>query len=308
MLQAKMSINFETLPPEVVLRVLSYLSIPDLFSLTRTSHLLRQLACDPILHVQRLHLATHTLSISLPQRPAIETLRPPRAAIYLNRTHVLSRAVSRSLIKVRLNHSLSNRPPATLLVDRAILFRECTSYSSPISPALIQSHRAVLKQRLRSGLGKKLERRPSLTSLVSLNILPEECASRSISPALVARRRQVIKESLKDGLRAWVEGRAVLAQKRKAVELDAAERITVKNLVKRYTSRRAGSDPEDTRQDLQSRERRKLQVRWGRGAELAARREHDERRRATGACSQPTRAKVLNLTRFWENLGGATAV
>ena len=299
--------NIEALPAEVILHILSFLSISDLHSLTRTSHLLRQLSCDPILHSQRLHLASQILSNSLPRRPSVDTIRPPRAWIFLSRTHVLARTVSRSLISVRLNNNLSKRPHADALVERAILHKECTSYSSPISPALIQSRQAVSKERLKVGLCKKLERRPSLTSLVSLNILPEECATRSISPGLVATRRKVIRESLKDGLRAWVEGRAVQAQKNKADEVDATEKITVKGLVRRYTARRVAADSRDDRLDAVTLEKKKSQARWGREADLARKREREERRSASGACSQPTRANVLGLKRFWEGVIRAAA-
>ncbi len=302
-----MSLNLESLPHEIILRIMSFLSTCELHSLTRTSHLLRQLSCDPILHLQRLHLASQILSISLLQRPSIDTLRPPRAWIFLSRTHVLARAVSRSLISVRLNHNLSRRPPAGSLVDRAILPRECTSYSSPVSPALIQSRQAISRARLKLGLGRKLERRPSLSSLVSLNILPEECATRSISPALVATRRKVIRESLKDGLRAWVEGRAVMAQKRKADEVDATEKVTVKGLVRRYTARRNAAATQDGRFDTVTMEKKAAQARWGREADLARKRESEERRMISGACSQPTRARVLGLKSFWEGVIRADA-
>ena len=300
--------NIEALPAEVILHILSFLSIADLHSLTRTCHLLRQLSCDPILHRRRLHLASHLLSVSLRKRPSIESLRPPRAWILLSRTHVLARTVFRSLIKARLNQNLSRRPPAKSLVDRAILPRECISYSSPVSPALIQSRQAVSKERLKVDLGRKLERRPSVTSLVSLNILPEECVTRSVSPALVATRRRVIKESLKDGLRAWVEGRAVVAQERKADEVDATEKTTVKGLVRRYTARRVAADGQNERLDSVALEKRKkAQAQWGREAVLARKREQEERRGVSGACSQPTRANVLGLKRFWEGVIRAAA-
>lgn len=299
---ADMSASIEALPAEVILRILSFLSINDLHSLTLTSHTLRRLSCDPVLHLQRLHLASHILSVSLPRRPSLDRISPPRAWIFLSRTHVLARAVSRSLISVRLNHNLLRRPSADSLVDRAILPRECTSYSSPVSPALIQSRQAVLRECLKASLRRKLQRRPSLTSLVSLNILPEECATRSISPGLVATRRRVIKESLKDGLRAWVEGRAIVAQKRKADEVDAAEKVTVKGLVRRYTARRVAADNQNARLDAVALEKKKALARWGREADLAKKREREERRRGSGACSQPTRANVLGLKRFWEGV------
>lgn len=300
-----MPTDFETLPPEILLRILSFLAIDDLHSLTRTSHLLRQLSCDPILHVQRLHLASQTLSVSLVHRPSIDTIRPPRALIYLSRTLVLARAVSRSLISVRLNHKLSRRLPADSLVDRAILPRECTSYSSLVAPALIQSRQAVSRERLRLGLGRKLKRRPSLASLVSLNILPAECATRAISPGLVATRRKVIRERLKDGLRAWVEGRAVLAQERKADEVDAQEKTTVKGLVRRYTARRnVALAQAPVTLDVVALEKKTAQAKWGREAGLARKREREreEKGRVDGLSSQPTRAKVLGLKSFWEGV------
>jgi hypothetical protein len=111
-----------------------------------------------------------------------------------------------------------------------------------------------------------------------------------------------MRENLKDGLRAWVEGRAVVAQKRKADEIDATEKTTVKGLVRRYTARRLAADGQDGRLDAVSLEKKKAQSRWGREADLARTREREERRRASGACSQPTRANVLGLKRFWEGV------
>lgn len=65
-----------------------------------------------------------------------------------------------------------------------------------------------------------------------------------VSPAIVATRRNVIRETLKDGLRAWVEGRGIQAQKRKADELEATERANVKNLVRRFAARNLAADAE----------------------------------------------------------------
>lgn len=148
------------------------------------------------------------------------------------------------------------------------------------------------------GLARKLERRPSMNSLVSLNIMPEECVRRSVSPVIVATRRRVIREGLKDGLRAWVESRALLAQKRKADELEAAERTTVKTLVRRFAARKLALELSENI-DTVSLEKRRAQVRWGREVEVA---KMDEERRAAahGACAHPTRAKVLAMRRFWE--------
>lgn len=155
------------------------------------------------------------------------------------------------------------------------------------------------------GLGRKLERRPSMNSLVSLNILPEECARRSVSPAIVATRRKVIRESLKDGLRAWVEGRAIQAQKRKADEVEAAEKTTVKTLVRRFAARKLVQEMEEN-VDSVSLEKGKAQARWGREVEIA-RQDEKKRAAATGACAHPTRAHVLGLRKFWEGVIRAAA-
>ncbi|KIY00430.1 uncharacterized protein Z520_04115 [Fonsecaea multimorphosa CBS 102226] len=305
-----MSLPLECLPPEVLLRILFFLEIPDLLQVSRTCHKLREIACDPLLHLERLHHVSHTLSTLLARRPSKSAISPPNSWIWLSKTNVLSRQISKSLIRIRLSHNLEHRPSPYDLVQRAILPSTCTNYSSPVSPVLIQSQQAVQKSRLKDGLCRKLERRPSMNSLVSLNIMPEECARHSVSPAIVATRRKVIRESLKDGLRAWVEGRAIQAQKRKADEMDATEKITVKSLVRRFAARKVAVDLE-TRGlgrlvDPVVAEKRKAQAKWGREVELAKR--DQERRAATnGACAQPTRAHVLGLKKFWEGVIRAAA-
>ena len=295
-----MSRCLESLPPEVLLCIFSFLDIPDLLQASRTCHALRDVACDPLLHLERLHHAACTLSIALARRPLKSSISPPNSWIWLSKTNVLSRQISKSLIRIRLSHNLEHRPSPSDLVERAILPSTCTSYSSPVSPALIQSQQAVQRRKLIDGLGRKLERRPSMNSLVSLNILPEECVRRCISPAIVATRRKVIREGLKDGLRAWVEGRAIQAQKRKADEIEATEKITVKSLVRRFAARKLAQEMGKTGDSVSS-EKGRAQARWGREVELAKR--DEERRAAThGSCAQPTRAHVLGLKKFWEGV------
>ena len=131
-----------------------------------------------------------------------------------------------------------------------------------------------------------------------MNIMPEECARRTISPAIFAARRRVMRESLKDGLRAWVEGRGIAAQKRKTDEMDAAERSTVKNIAKRFTARKT---QQDGGRDLVLLEKQRARARWGREVQLA--RGKEERRASQNAgCAHPTRAHVLGLKRFWEGV------
>jgi len=119
-----------------------------------------------------------------------------------------------------------------------------------------------------------------------------------------------MRESLKDGLRAWVDGRGLQAQKRKADEMEAAEKITVKSLVRRFAARRLGQDLADQSQhppvDSVMLEKRRARARWGREVEVA---KMDEERRAAmhGSCAQPTRAHVLGLKKFWEGVIRAAA-
>ena len=354
------------LPPELLHTILTHLDLPDLLQTSRTCHLLRHLALDPLLHSTRLHTASVTLSHLLSQRASKSSISPPTSWIWLSRTNVLSRQISKSLIRIRLAHNLEHRPSSAELVERAILPRVCgASYDSPVAPGLIQTHQAVQRRSVRDRLARKLKRRPSVRSLVDLNILPAECVSRMggcpptsgsassascgeccpvvVSPALVATRRNVMRELLKDGLRAWVSGRAIQAQKRKADELDATERATVKNLVRRFAARKRAADAEcdvvrrrQLQDQLQQRGRSAYgygsgyATLWGREAEMA--RQRDEERRARmmrdcagdgredqdcsalkrpadywGVCAQPTRAHVLGLKRFWEGVIRASA-
>ena len=300
-------LSLDRLPPEVILHILSFCDVNELLQLSRTCRRLRDFACDPILHLERLHHASRAIDRALALRPTRASISPPHARICLSRTNVLSKQIAKSLTKIRLSHNLERRPTVQDLVARHILPATCTSYSSTVSPALIQSHRAVQKQRLKDGLGRKLERRPSVHSLVSLNIIPQECANRRMSPSIFAKRRQIMRETLKDGLRAWVDGRGLQAQKRKADELEFAERRTVKSLAQRFNGKKLVVELESSthRIDL---EKRKAHARWGREAEIARRKEERRASSNTG-CSHPTRAHVLSLKRFWEGVirsGGAT--
>lgn len=289
----------QQLPDELLLKLIWFLDLDDLLQLSRTSHKLRELACDPVFHLERLHYAACAVERALARRPTRAAISPPNAWIWLSKTNVLSRQISKSLCKIRLNHNLERRPSVDSLVLFNILPATCTTYSSTVSPALIQSHRAIQKQRLKDGLGRKLERRPSMHSLVSLNILPEEC-ERRMSPTILAKKRQVMRESLKDGLRAWVEGRGLQAQKRKAEEMEFAERRTVKSLAQRFTAKRLAVESED-RGGCVELEKRKAQALWGRELEAARRRE-ERMADANGGCAHPTRAHVLGLKRFWESV------
>jgi len=112
-----------------------------------------------------------------------------------------------------------------------------------------------------------------------------------------------MKERLKDGLRAWVEGRAVAAQKKRADELESTEEQSVKALVRRFAAKKLASDL-DQQFDHVALEKRKAQERWGRQAQAA---KHKKENNKNGACAQPTRAHVLGLRGFWEGIIRAAA-
>jgi hypothetical protein len=291
--------NLYSLPPEVLLQIITYLDIPDLHTLTLTTAPLRRLACDPLLHLRRLHNVPPLLSWKLSHRPSRRDLAPPNASIWLSRTHVLSRSISRSLVRIRVSHALSMRPPAADLMRRGVLPR---GYSV-VSPGLMAASLDVQRRRVRDVVGRKLERRPSVGNLVQRHILPEECGRPgAVSPVLVEARKGVMRERLKDRLRRWVEGRAVVAQReRNSDEVVAlAEGVSVRALVRRLQARRERVEMSErgSGSHCVAAEKKRAQRAWGAEAEK-------ERLRAR---NQPTRAHVLGLKRFWEGVTRAAAV
>lgn len=278
--------NLSTLPPEVLLSILQFLDISDLHNLRLTTPLLRRLACDPLLHLQRLHSVPPILSHKITHRPPRRSLAPPNATIYLTRTAVLSLRISKSLVRIRVNHALSTRPQATDLICRGVLPR---AYNV-VSPGLVAVSVKVQRRRVRDVVGRKLEKRPSVGSLVQRCILPEECRPGLVSPVLVEARRRVMRERLKDGLSRWIQGRGVEAQKEMSDE--AAEGVSVRALVRRLQARRERVERREREVDSVAVEKKRAQRAWGAEAEK-------ERERAR---NQPTRAHVLGLKRFWEGV------
>ena len=168
------SLTLVFLPPEILHHILLYLDLPDLLSVSRVNHSLRHLAIDPHLHHRRLSTVPPYLAHYLPGRPAPHTLRPPQSSILLSRTHIVARAISRSLISIRLSRNLSSRPNPDFLVDRHILPADCVGYVGRVAPGLWVKREEIRKRKLRNILRGKLERRMSVESLVNANILPGE--------------------------------------------------------------------------------------------------------------------------------------
>ncbi|PVH74089.1 hypothetical protein DL98DRAFT_519497 [Cadophora sp. DSE1049] len=145
--------NLPTLPSELLLHILSFLDIPDLLTLTRTSHPLRSLSLDPLLHIARLHRASISLSHSLPLRPSLADLMAHR--IYITRTTLAARSLGRNLIKIKLNRQLLKRPSAEELVQLGVLPRECWGRKgggTGLAPALVETKRRVERERVKDTL------------------------------------------------------------------------------------------------------------------------------------------------------------
>ncbi|KAI9850529.1 MAG: hypothetical protein M1838_005538 [Thelocarpon superellum] len=153
---------------ELLLHIFAFLDVPELLNSSRTCHRLRHISLDPILHQHRLHHASQCLSHQLDRRRSLSSLLPPTSTIYLSRTHSAARALSRSLIAIRLNRSLSHRPSASSLVTSNILPSECCRhdaatgeviYGGGVAPLLVGARRSVererVKDRLRGSVGAR---------------------------------------------------------------------------------------------------------------------------------------------------------
>ncbi|KAI5852879.1 hypothetical protein DFP73DRAFT_589937 [Morchella snyderi] len=164
-------VGLVTFPDELILYILKFLDVPELYVLARTSRHLRALSTDPLLHLTRLKTAKQTLNISLSHRPSLDDVQRS-GRIYLTRRQVAQRSLARSLTLIRLKRKLSNRPSIPSLIERGVLpapyYHKSpgdTAIWQPvrISPVLLGTAKELEKQRvkdmLRGWVGNK---RPSL--------------------------------------------------------------------------------------------------------------------------------------------------
>ncbi|KAG7110197.1 hypothetical protein HYQ45_017664 [Verticillium longisporum] len=109
------------MPNEVLLDILGFLDVNDLLSISRINHHLRTLSMAPILHAYRL---------------------------------LVSRRLGRSLVSIRLARRLATRPPAEVLVERAVLPYECVPGLAVVhvAPGLVAKRRAIEKEQVKDGL------------------------------------------------------------------------------------------------------------------------------------------------------------
>jgi hypothetical protein len=142
------TLSLSTLPPELLLLILTHLDIPDLLSLSRCSHALRTLSLDPLLHLLRLRRASFTLGTYIPSRPPLTFLLANR--IYITRTSLAARSLGRDFIKIRLNKKLRERESAERLVERGVLPGEC--WSGGLAPSLVETKRRIERERVKDVL------------------------------------------------------------------------------------------------------------------------------------------------------------
>lgn len=126
------------------------------------------LSLDPLLHRLRLKYAHDRVSYFLPRRPALQSLQPPAAMIYLSKTHVAARKLHWSLVTIRLQRSLKRRPKISTLVSNNILPPECCRYDrrsgeiiwgTGVAGALVETKRKVEREQIKEGLKVWLERK-----------------------------------------------------------------------------------------------------------------------------------------------------
>jgi hypothetical protein len=143
--------TFSSLPDELLLQILTHLDIPDLLPLTRTSHHLRSLSLDPLLHSYRLHRASLTLNQYMPIRPSLTSLMHQH--IYVTRTTLAARNLGRNLIKIKLNRKLLGRPSAETLVEKGVLPSECYAKGKgALAPSLVEVKRRIERERVKDVL------------------------------------------------------------------------------------------------------------------------------------------------------------
>lgn len=106
----------------------------------------------PILHAYRLRLNRAILPPLLATRPPLADLIA--RSIFLTNTTVVSRRLGRSLVSIRLARRLATRPPAEVLVERAVLPYECVPGLAVVhvAPGLVAKRRAIEKEQVKDGL------------------------------------------------------------------------------------------------------------------------------------------------------------
>ncbi|CAZ83316.1 unnamed protein product [Tuber melanosporum] len=164
LLQEKERVSLDTLPDEIILTVCEFLDVPELGALGKTTHRLRALSTDPLLHKIRLHRAKATLAASLQHRPSLPLLRD--AQIYLTRRQHTQRVLSRALLGIRLKHHFLTRPSLPALQERGVMYR-----CGGIAPALAGRAKDLERERVKDRLRRWVVERLSLEEAVGCGLV-----------------------------------------------------------------------------------------------------------------------------------------
>ncbi|KAL7270193.1 hypothetical protein RUND412_007100, partial [Rhizina undulata] len=130
-------------PDEIVLNILEFLDVPELYALTKTCHHLRTLSTDPLLHHTRLKSAKRTLATTLAHRPTLPDLLAKNPHLYLTPREATQRTLHRSLARIRLKRHLRTRPSIPVLMERGVLpaiYKQTDDgvfYTPVVAPALV---------------------------------------------------------------------------------------------------------------------------------------------------------------------------
>ncbi|SPO04737.1 uncharacterized protein DNG_07422 [Cephalotrichum gorgonifer] len=142
------------LPNEILFDVLGFLDVSDLLSTSRVNRHLRHLSLTPLLHARRLRSNRAILPplLTSPSRPTRSDLIA--RSIVRPRTTAVSSRLNRSLTAIRLARRLAARPSLEMLVQRAVLPRECVPGLAVVhvAPGLVARRRAIERERLKDGL------------------------------------------------------------------------------------------------------------------------------------------------------------
>jgi hypothetical protein len=92
--------------------------------------------------------------------------------IYITRTTLAARHLSRDFLKIKLNRSLQRRPSVEVLVRRNILPNEYLSHT--IAPALISARRSIEKERVKDVLRRWVLEWNSKGSVAAISVDSEQ--------------------------------------------------------------------------------------------------------------------------------------
>ncbi|ODQ56985.1 hypothetical protein WICANDRAFT_81221 [Wickerhamomyces anomalus NRRL Y-366-8] len=134
-----MDINFTApfrlmnLPLEIIIKILIFLDIPDLVSLSRTCTLLKRLANDNFISSSRFLYTRDKIGISIQNRPTVDSLYsrhiiPIRSPSFNPNQLLIVSMLTKSIVKDNLKKNLQKRPSLKELKDKNIVKGQTTEF------------------------------------------------------------------------------------------------------------------------------------------------------------------------------------